>query len=154
MKTRLGLMLSLLSCFSLAPVWAEEVVLTVQPQARLQLLPLADQTLTETGTVTVHPQDAGSPEGALSEPLPEYCLLSIQVGLGGAQAQLAPGKMICITEDHRILEAMPQAEVVGLGECLGNSGQCSRYRLTTERLGQLRLQAPLEFTLQPRNLSN
>lgn len=154
MNTRLGLILCLSFCAIATPVLAEEVVLTVQPQARLQLTPLADQTLTETTTVTVHPQDAGSPEGAFSEPLPEYCLLSVQVSLGQAEPVLSPGKMICITDDHRILEAQPQADVLGLGECQNATGACGRYRLTTEQVGQLQLTAPLEFRLQPRSLNN
>lgn len=154
MNTRLGLILSLLCCAIASPVLAEEVVLTVQPQARLQLSPLADQTLTETTTVTVHPQDSGSPEGALSEPLPDYCLLSVQVELDQAEAVLTPGKMICITEDHRILEAQPQAEIVNLGECRSETGACGRYRLSTDQVGELRLSAPMEFRLQPRNMSN
>ena len=154
MNTRLGLILSLLFCAITTPVLAEEVVLTVQPQARVQLTPLADQTLTETTTVTVHPQDAGSPEGAMSEPLPDYCLLSVQVNLDQAEAVLTPGKMICITDDHRILEAQPQAEIVSLGECQSETGACGRYRLSTEQVGELQLSAPMEFSLQPRNLNN
>ncbi|MFG1498218.1 hypothetical protein ABMA57_16410 [Saccharospirillum sp. HFRX-1] len=154
MKTRLGLILSLLCCAITTPVLAAEVVLTVQPQARLQLSPLVDQTLTETTTVTVHPEDAGSPEGALSEPLPDYCLLSVEVDLGQSGAVLTPGKMICITEDHRILEAQPQAEIVDLGECQNENGSCGRYRLSTEQVGELRLSAPMEFSLQPRNMNN
>ncbi|PTY36121.1 hypothetical protein BGP77_02040 [Saccharospirillum sp. MSK14-1] len=154
MKTRLGLILSVLFFAVSAPVLAEDVVLTVQPEAQLQLLPLADLTLTETTTVTVHPQDAGSPEGSMSEPLPEYCLLSVQISLDQADAVLTPGKMICITDDHRILEAQPEGEIVNLGECQGESGTCGRYRLTTQRMGQLQLQTPMEFRLQPRNMSN
>jgi len=154
MKTRLGLILSLLFCAIATPALAEEVVLTVQPQARLQLSPLVDQTLTETTTVTVHPQDAGSPESALSEPLPDYCLLSVEVALGQSEPVLTPGKIICITEDHRILEAQPQAEIVNLGECQSDTGGCGRYRLSADQVGELQLSAPMEFSLQPRNMNN
>lgn len=150
MKTRLGMLL--LSCCFTVPALAEDVVMSVQPTAQLRLVPLADQTLTESTTVSVQPQDAGSPAGAMSEPLPEYCLLSVQVTLGSGQAELAPGKMVCITEDRRVLEAQPKANITGLGECQGTA--CGRYRLSTERSGTLSLTEPLIFTLQPRNMSN
>lgn len=150
MNSRPGLILSLfISCVSFSAL-AEQPVLTVQPEAELVLLPLADQTLTESTTVTVQPRDAGSPAGALSEPLPSHCLLSVHVALGGGQAELSPGKMICITDDHRILEAQVQADINELGECQGSG--CGRYRLSAGQNGQLRLTAPVEFQLQPRNL--
>lgn len=132
-----------------------EAAITLSPQARISLVPLMDQTLTESGTVTVQPQDDGSPDGALSEALPRHCLMSVRVTLGADQAGLEAGKMVCVTEDRRILELTPAASIEGLGECQSSGGvACGRYVISTEQSGTLSLQMAGRLMPQPRNEQN
>jgi hypothetical protein len=129
--------------------------ITISTDARISLIPLTDETLTETGTVTVQPQDDGSPDGALSEALPRHCLMSVQITLGAEQAELQAGKMVCVTDDRRILELTPSAEVRGLGECQASgSTACARYVIATAKAGTLVLQSEGRLTPQPRNMEN
>lgn len=133
----------------------ENVAIVLSPEARISLVPLVDQTLTESGTVTVQPQDDGSPAGALSEALPRHCLMSVRVSLGGDEADLEAGKMVCVTEDRRILELMPEAEIEGLGQCMPSDGMtCGRFVIRAEQPGTLALQAVGHLVPQPRNELN
>lgn len=129
--------------------------ISLSADANILLVPLMDQTLTESGTVTVHPEDDGSPDGALSEALPRHCLMSVRVTLGGEQAVLEAGKMVCVTEDRRILELMPEATIEGLGECQPSGGaDCGRYVITGDQPGTLSLERTGRLVPQPRNEQN
>lgn len=134
---------------------SESAAIVLSPEARISLVPLMDQTLTESGTVTVQPQDNDSPEGALSEAMPRHCLMSVRVTLGSEQASLEAGKMVCVTEDRRILELTPAATIEDLGECQPSGGvACGRYVISAEQSGTLVLQAAGRLVPQPRNEAN
>ncbi|WP_028671477.1 hypothetical protein [Saccharospirillum impatiens] len=129
--------------------------ISLSEAATLQLVPLMDQTLTESGTVTVQPGDAGSPQGALSEALPGHCLMSVQVTLGGEQIGLEAGKMVCVTDDRRILELIPEATIAGLGECQPSGGAaCGRFVISVDQPGTLSMQSAGRLAPQPRNDQN
>lgn len=133
----------------------EDAAIVLSPEAKISLVPLMDQTLTESTTVTVQPQDNGSPEGALSEAMPRHCLMSVRVTLGAEQADLEAGKMVCVTEDRRILELTPAAAIQGLGECQPSGGAaCGRYVISTGQSGTLALQSAGRLVPQPRNEQN
>lgn len=132
-----------------------EAAIALSETAKIRLVPLVDQTLTESGTVTVQPEDDGSPDGALSEALPRHCLMSVRVSLGGDEAQLEAGKMVCVTEDRRILELMPEATIEGLGECQASGGaDCGRFVISAQQPGTLSLQTAGRLVPQPRNEQN
>ncbi len=129
--------------------------ISLSMDANIRLVPLMDQTLTESGTVTVQPEDDGSPDEALSEALPRHCLMSVRVSLGGEQAELAAGKMVCVTEDRRILELMPVATIQGLGECQPSGGaDCGRYVISADQPGTLSFERAGRLVPQPRNEQN
>lgn len=129
--------------------------ISLSAQAKIRLVPLMDQTLAESATVTVQPEDDGSPDGALSEALPRHCLMSVRVTLGGEQAELEAGKMVCVTEDRRILELMPEATIQGLGVCQSAGGSaCGRYVISVEQPGTLSLERAARLVPQPRNEQN
>lgn len=152
MKAPLGLSLSFVLAALATPVLAESAAIQIAPEANLEIHALTSQTLTETATVTVQPQDAGSPEGALSEAWPANCLLSVTVTLASGQADLSPGKLICITKDRRILESQLDAGIESFGECQSIEGNaCARYRIQQGDTGRLLLDAPAQLTPQPRN---
>lgn len=152
MKAPLGLSLSVILATLAAPAVAEEAAIHIATNANLEVTALTEQTLTETTTVTVQPRDAGSPEGALSEAWPTHCLLSVTVSLTGGEAELSPGKLICITEDRRILESQLEATIEGFGRCQDVDGNaCGRFRIDSGDTGRLILQSPATLTLQPRN---
>ncbi|GGX38352.1 hypothetical protein [Saccharospirillum salsuginis] len=152
MKAPLGLSLSVILATLAAPAMAEEAAIQVATNAQLEIAALTEQTLSETTTVTVQPRDAGSPEGALSESWPTHCLLSVTVSLAEGEAELAPGKLVCITEDRRILESQLDAVVEGFGRCQASDGNaCARYRIESGDTGRLILQSPATLTPQPRN---
>lgn len=155
MRAPLGLTLSFVLGVLVQPALAEDPTINISTEARFELVALAEQTLTESETVTVQPRDAGSPEGALSEEWPKHCLLSVNVTLAKGEAGLTPGKLICITGDHRILEAMLDATISNFGECQAVEGNdCARYRIEAGETGQLVLESPAQLTLQPRNELN
>ena len=152
MKAPLGLSLSVILATLAAPAVAEEASIQIDTNAQLEITALIEQTLTETTTVTVQPRDAGSPEGALSEAWPTHCLLSVTVSLADGRAELSPGKLICITEDRRILESQLNAVIDGFGDCRAADGNaCARYRIDSGETGRLILQSPATLTPQPRN---
>jgi len=129
--------------------------ITISTDARLSLLPLTDVTLTESGTITVQPRAENSPAGALSEALPRHCLMSVQVTLEADQAELMAGKMVCVTEDRRILEFTPRPETLELGQCQASQGSaCSRYVIAVDQPGTLVLETEGRLTPQPRNMEN
>lgn len=137
------------------PVENADETISLSTDARINLVPLANETLTESGTVTVQPRDNGSPEGALSEALPRHCLMSVQVTLEAGQVKLQAGKMVCVTQDRRILELTPNATVQGLGECQpSGDNACARYVIATDQSGTLELEAEGRLTPQPRNMGN
>jgi len=152
MKAPLGLSLSVILATLAVSAVAEEAAIQIATNAELNITALTEQTLTESTTVTVQPRDAGSPEGALSEPWPTHCLLSVTVSLSEGEAELSPGKLICITEDRRILESQLDVVIEGFGRCQAVDGNpCARYRIDSGDTGQLILQSPATLTLQPRN---
>jgi hypothetical protein len=137
------------------PVDTGDDAITISTGARISLVPLTDETLTESGTITVQPRDNGSPDGALSEALPRHCLMSVQVTLGTGQAALQAGKMVCVTDDRRILELIPRARVQDLGECQQSGGSaCARYVIDTAQTGTLVLESEGRLAPQPRNMEN
>lgn len=151
-----GVMLSVLASSALAETdGAVDEAITLTPEVKISLVPLVGETLTESGTVTVQPQDEGSPDGALSEALPRHCLMSVRVTLGGDEADLEAGKMICVTEDRRILELIPDAEIQGLGECESADGAaCGRFVVSAGQPGSLLLLSEGRLVPQPRNETN
>lgn len=155
MRASLGLTLSFVLGTLVQPALAEDPAIDISTNAKFELVALTDQTLTESATLTVQPRDAGSPEDALSEDWPSHCLLSVNVTLTEGGAALNPGKLICITEDHRILEAMLDAAIEEFGACVAVEGNdCARYRVESGETGRLVLNAPAKLTLQPRNELN
>lgn len=155
MKLPLGLTLGLALVLSAPAALAEDQSITLSTDARIGLVPLSDQTLTESETITVQPRDLGSPDGALSEPLPRHCLLSVDVDLTPDGVVLNPGKMICITEDRRILEGVPEAGIEALGECQSSGdATCDRYRIEAGQTGRLELRSETLLSPQPRNELN
>lgn len=152
MKSPLGLSLTCVLAALATPVLAEEAAIRIDTDANLSIAALTEQTLTETTTVTVQPRDAGSPDGALSEAWPPHCLLSVTVTLAEGRAELTPGKMICITEDRRILESRLDASIEDFGACQAVEGNdCARYRIDSGETGRLILRSPAALTPQPRN---
>lgn len=146
MKQGLAVKLALVFSVLSAQVLSQETVLTVPAGSELTLKPLMDQRITETTEVSLQPQLA-------SEDLtwPENCLLSLTI-TPGAEAGFEPGKMVCITAERQIIEAVPVGEVV-LGQCASGEGtDCASIELSTEQSGTLRLDEALQMTLQPRNV--
>lgn len=152
MNVHLGLALSIILSAATAPAVAENHTITISPEARIGLQPLLDQTLTGADTLTVKPLDMGSPEGALSQPLPDHCLMSVTVELGGGDPVLRPGKMVCISENHVPLEGQVDAQIEALGTCQDEA--CSRYIINSETKGRLNLGSELTLSPQPRNEQN
>lgn len=152
MNLHLGLAFSIVLTAATAPVIAENHSITISPEARIGLQPLLDQTLTGTDTLTVKPLDMGSPEGALNQPLPEHCLMSVTVELNGSDPVLRPGKIVCINEDHVPLEGQADAQIEALGTCQDEA--CNRYIIRSETKGRLNLNSELTLSPQPRNEQN
>lgn len=151
-----GVLLSLLASAATAETpEVDAAAITLSTEAQISLIPLVDETLAESGTVTVQPRDDGSPEGALSEALPPHCLMSVYVSLGGEQAEFEAGKMVCVTEDRRILELLPDADIEALGECESADGAaCGRFVIRADEPGRLSLRSEGQLMPQPRNVEN
>ena len=55
--------------------------------------------------------------GQLSEPLPSYCLLNATSGIKDKHLSLEAGKMVCVTDDKRILETQLLGTIETDQEC-------------------------------------
>jgi hypothetical protein len=129
-----------------APVLGQESILTVPENSVLTLQPLLAQRISEPTEVTVQPRAASDEMN-----WPDHCLLSLTLTPGAAMA-IEPGKMVCITEQRQIIEAVPEGDFE-LGDCVADGDQpCATVELDPENPGTVTLTAPLQLTLQPRNV--
>lgn len=108
---------------------------------------LFDQTLNETGNVTVKPLLSSTATGDVD--VLNQCLWSVTVELNSSQPTLKPGKMICVGPQQEVLETVPQGSIAAFGECTDSA--CTGWRVTGDSTIEMTLSAPLAFTLQPRN---
>lgn len=142
MAVKLTLALSVMS----VQAWAQDAILKVPTGTELMLKPLVEQVVTEPTEISVQPLLAN--EGIN---WPEHCLLSLTIS-PGETADFTPGNMVCITAERQIIEAVPEGNIE-LGQCVASQTlECATLDVTTEQNGSLRLTAPLELQLQPRNL--
>lgn len=126
-------------------VWAEPLYQVEVSQLNAETL--FEQTLTESGVVTVKPQIPTSATGDIR--VLDQCLWSVKIELGQQEPVLAPGKMICVGPNQEVLETIPQGVVASFGNCVDNS--CSSWTVDGNVLVDMQLSSPLAFTLQPRN---
>lgn len=108
---------------------------------------LFDQTLIETSLVTVKPSTANSATGDIQ--VLDQCLWSVNVGVEDGQLVYSAGKMICVGPNQEVLETIPVGEIEPFAQCKSND--CAEVFVGGNLSVQINLQAPLDFTLQPRN---
>ncbi|WP_428239758.1 hypothetical protein [Gynuella sp.] len=84
--------------------------------------------------------------GKLSEPLPSYCLLNTTSIVNDKHLALQAGKMVCVTDDKRILEAQLSGTVdTGL-----NCDSCTDLKLSAGETFTLQIDSEATLNLQVR----
>lgn len=150
MNIRSGLGVGLLMALMTASVAAENKTLSIPASADIALTSLADHNLTETTVITVQPQHSTAGEG--DPELPNHCLLSVTVQLDGGDVELTPGMMVCINAERVPLEAAPDADIEGLGECVVTARNgCVEYSIRAGEQGELNLRTDMVLKPQPRS---
>lgn len=128
-----------------AGTFAAETLYSVQSQS-LNGRVLYDQEITDDGVVTLKPSVPVSAQGDVA--VLAQCLWSVHVNISSGNAEFRPGKMVCVGPKQEVLETIPVGNFESFGTCVD---RCRSFKATGDDEVIMDLEAPLNFTLQPRN---
>ena len=126
--------------------FAEKKPITISSGTQFEVSVIVDTEVKpgEMTEIVLDPKAVDS--GQLSEPLPSYCLLNASSDIQNNHLTLDAGKMVCVTDDKRILEAQLSGSIETDREC----DSCSALTLSAGDTFALKIDKDAVLELQLR----